>query len=93
MIPTQSMKPTNNYSQIADNPASAPVKTPAALRTQAIAVRAYELWLERGCPDGSPEEDWYRAEQEFGGAAEPQQRAQRSPAGAEPGPRSVGATG
>ncbi len=23
---------------------------------------AYIYWCERGCPDGSPEEDWYRAE-------------------------------
>ncbi len=29
-----------------------------------IASRAYELWLERGCPDGSAEEDWHQAEQE-----------------------------
>ena len=31
-----------------------------------ISDRAYELWLERGCPEGSPEEDWYRAERELG---------------------------
>jgi hypothetical protein len=24
---------------------------------------AYQLWLERGSPQGSPEEDWFRAEQ------------------------------
>jgi len=23
---------------------------------------AYELWLQRGSPDGSPEEDWFQAE-------------------------------
>ena len=28
----------------------------------AIAKVAYELWLRRGRPDGSPEEDWYEAE-------------------------------
>jgi hypothetical protein len=28
-----------------------------------IAVLAYALWVERGCPDGSPDEDWLRAEQ------------------------------
>jgi hypothetical protein len=26
-----------------------------------IAALAYELWQSRGCPDGSPEEDWYHA--------------------------------
>jgi hypothetical protein len=28
----------------------------------AVARLAYDLWMERGCPMGSPEEDWYRAE-------------------------------
>jgi hypothetical protein len=26
---------------------------------------AYQLWLDRGCPIGSPENDWLRAEQEL----------------------------
>ena len=26
-----------------------------------IAALAHELWRERGCPEGSPEEDWHRA--------------------------------
>jgi hypothetical protein len=30
-----------------------------------IALLAYALWQERGCPEGSPEVDWFRAEQEF----------------------------
>jgi hypothetical protein len=28
-----------------------------------IARLAYLHWLDRGCPGGSPEEDWSRAEQ------------------------------
>lgn len=28
---------------------------------QDIAALAYELWQARGCPAGSPEEDWFRA--------------------------------
>ncbi|MGA2114765.1 MAG: DUF2934 domain-containing protein [Bryobacteraceae bacterium] len=28
-----------------------------------IAALAYELWHARGCPDGSPETDWFQAEQ------------------------------
>jgi hypothetical protein len=28
-----------------------------------IAALAHALWLERGCPEGSPEEDWLTAEQ------------------------------
>jgi sugar/nucleoside kinase (ribokinase family) len=31
-----------------------------------IARLAYQYWQERGCPDGSPEEDWLRAERELG---------------------------
>jgi hypothetical protein len=26
---------------------------------------AYEYWQERGCPDGSPEIDWLKAEETF----------------------------
>jgi hypothetical protein len=34
-------------------------------RTEDIARLAYSLWEARGCQDGSPEEDWFRAEQEL----------------------------
>lgn len=30
-----------------------------------IAARAYSCWHQRGCPEGSPEEDWRRAEEEL----------------------------
>jgi hypothetical protein len=30
-----------------------------------IAVRAHALWQARGCPQGSPEEDWFDAAQEL----------------------------
>jgi hypothetical protein len=30
-----------------------------------IAALAHELWQARGCPEGSPEEDWYRAAEEL----------------------------
>ena len=29
-----------------------------------VEMRAYELWEERGRPLGSPEDDWFLAEQE-----------------------------
>ena len=35
------------------------------MEDKAIAQRAYECWNDRGCPGGSPEEDWYRAEREI----------------------------
>jgi hypothetical protein len=34
-----------------------------------IAARAFELWLDRGCPTGSPEVDWEQAEDELRAAA------------------------
>jgi hypothetical protein len=27
-----------------------------------VADLAYQRWVERGCPQGSPEEDWFEAE-------------------------------
>jgi hypothetical protein len=30
-----------------------------------VAQLAYSYWLARGCPDGSPEDDWLRAEQDI----------------------------
>jgi Protein of unknown function (DUF2934) len=30
-----------------------------------IATLAYALWEGRGCPEGSPEVDWFEAEQEL----------------------------
>jgi len=29
---------------------------------EAIERLAYHFWLERGCPEGSAGEDWFRAE-------------------------------
>jgi hypothetical protein len=30
-----------------------------------VAAIAYEYWLRRGCPIGSPEMDWFQAEEEI----------------------------
>jgi len=40
---------------------------PAAISSDRgnIARVAYQHWLERGCPIGSPEDDWFRAEQDL----------------------------
>jgi hypothetical protein len=32
---------------------------------EAIKMRAHELWVERGCPHDSADEDWHRAEREL----------------------------
>jgi hypothetical protein len=31
----------------------------------AVSELAYRRWLERGCPQGSPDEDWFAAEEEL----------------------------
>jgi hypothetical protein len=38
-----------------------PQETTINLR-QEIEALAYRLWMERGCPIGSDQEDWFRAE-------------------------------
>ena len=30
-----------------------------------IAELAYSFWLSRGCQDGNPQDDWFRAEHEL----------------------------
>jgi len=30
-----------------------------------IAALAHSLWQARGCPEGSPEQDWFRAAEEL----------------------------
>jgi hypothetical protein len=37
----------------------------AILNETTIAARAYEFWQQRDCAIGSPEEDWFRAEEEL----------------------------
>ena len=34
----------------------------AQFSREAIEKLAYQYWLNRGCPSGSAEEDWYQAE-------------------------------
>jgi hypothetical protein len=38
---------------------------------QDIAALAYKLWQARGCPEGSPEEDWRHAVQQLRMASQP----------------------
>jgi hypothetical protein len=47
-------------------------------RDEAVAKLAYQLWLDRGCPLGSPEEDWLRAEQVLDAGAEPEESPRRA---------------
>jgi len=45
--------------------AATPVEAPARPEAEEIALLAHRYWLARGCPAGSPEEDWFRAEEEL----------------------------
>jgi Protein of unknown function (DUF2934) len=36
-------------------------------KVRRIASLAYEFWQQRGCPNGTPEEDWFRAQREIAG--------------------------
>jgi hypothetical protein len=44
------------------NATDVPYRAACVDRSRAIAELAYHLWQERGYPEGSPEEDWYKAE-------------------------------
>ena len=44
---------------------SARIDSPEHERKGEIAALAYDLWHARGCPDGSPEEDWLQAERQL----------------------------
>jgi hypothetical protein len=46
-------------------PPAADVKPAVAPSHEEIAILAYHYWELRGCPFGSPEEDWFRAEREL----------------------------
>jgi hypothetical protein len=40
-----------------------------------VEALAYQLWLQRGCPIGTDQEDWYRAEAELARANRAKLRA------------------
>lgn len=46
-------------------PAEPPTEMEPDTSYEQIAILAYYLWQKRGCPEGSPEEDWFRAEHEL----------------------------
>lgn len=54
-------------------PASAAIENPMPVadsctevsKHEKIELLAYSYWRQRGCPGGSPDEDWFRAELEI----------------------------
>jgi hypothetical protein len=61
---TASAVDAKHYPEQNEVPTNHPLVSEAADIEQ-IKRRAYELWCERGCPDGSADEDWHRAEHEL----------------------------
>jgi hypothetical protein len=46
-------------------PQTQPAQPPAKIPHEKIAMRAYEKWIKRGRPMGTPEQDWAEAEAEL----------------------------
>lgn len=44
---------------------TAPPTLQEAVNSAEIAALAHQLWKQRGCPVGSPEIDWFEAEQQL----------------------------
>ena len=57
----------------AANPVGAGAPSNEGTGYEEVRRLAFEYWLARGCPDGSSEEDWFRAEQALQGAAKTEQ--------------------
>ena len=53
------MASASQSATVSESPAESAKFTPTH---EQIAALAYALWHERGCPDGSPEVDWLKAE-------------------------------
>ena len=50
-------------------------RSDSSLNHETVEAMAYQIWLERGRPIGSDQEDWYRAEAELKGKSRVNQRA------------------
>ena len=57
--------------RVSTPPTAKPVSTPSQTQQQTkiphdrIAMRAYEKWMKRGCPQGTSVQDWVEAEAEL----------------------------
>ena len=59
------MKRNNEHSFIKAETGRAMGPDTARPNTSEIAALAYQLWLARGCPEGSADTDWLLAEQQL----------------------------
>jgi Protein of unknown function (DUF2934) len=60
-------KPTNKPATKPGGPQGTTVQIdpPNGGDQEQIAKLAYQLWQTRGCPIGSPDQDWFQAEQQL----------------------------
>ena len=67
LMPTKSVETANGAAKAAKprKPAAKKQTTAPAPTREEIARLAEKYWAERGWPEGSPEQDWLRAEQEL----------------------------
>jgi len=56
---------TGAAAAMAFDPAGEQATAESAIAHDVIALLAYSYWEARGCPYGSPEEDWFHAEQDL----------------------------
>jgi hypothetical protein len=70
-MPTKTTKPasTRRPSQRAPKMNDVMTTSNGSVTQEAIAKRAFELFVERGCEHGHHEEDWLRAERELTSSA------------------------
>src|SRR3954453_253227 len=48
--------------EVHSDPANTSAQSSQSFSSDDVATHAYRCWHERGCPNGSPEVDWHRAE-------------------------------
>jgi hypothetical protein len=63
--PAKKKSPAPAPVMVSPSGSSVPTDAEEPIGSQEIAALAYQYWQARGCPDGSPEEDWFRAEREL----------------------------
>jgi hypothetical protein len=62
---------------VAPESAEAPELARSLAEREEITQLAHQFWIERGCPLGTPEADWSRAEEEIRSRAGKRRRAAR----------------
>ena len=58
------INPQNSVTSAPDN--AIEPRVAETVTEEQIATRAYQLWQKRGCPIGSPEQDWLEAQRQLG---------------------------